>query len=151
MSHGASLATARGIHLWNCWNVVHMECIILYFSGNKKNYYYCRVGTVYSRQCICCHIPGSGKMGWNEKNHKLAQKMKKANFRDLIAATGLVILLKLDSNRRFFAHLALQFDGWPQQIIRHVFYTTSSFVYHLISISEFKLELQYGNAQSGSN
>ena len=28
--------------------------------------------------------------------------MNKANLRDLIAATGLVILLKLDSNRRFF-------------------------------------------------
>ena len=34
MSHRASLATARGIHLWNCWNVC-MECIILYSSGNK--------------------------------------------------------------------------------------------------------------------
>ena len=27
----------------------------------------------------------------------------KANLRDLIAATGLVILFKLDSNRRFFS------------------------------------------------
>ena len=35
MSHRASLATARGIHLWNCWNVVCLECIILYSSGNK--------------------------------------------------------------------------------------------------------------------
>ena len=30
------------------------------------------------------------------------KNMNKANLRDLIAATGLVILLKLDSNRRFF-------------------------------------------------
>ena len=30
-------------------------------------------------------------------------KRNKANLRDLIAATGLVILLKLDSNRRFFS------------------------------------------------
>ena len=58
----------------------------------------------------------------------------KANLRDLIAATGLVILLKLDSNRRFFAHVTLKFDGWPRKIISHVFYTTSSFVYHFISI-----------------
>ena len=29
--------------------------------------------------------------------------LNKANLRDLIAATGLVILLKLDSNRRFFS------------------------------------------------
>ena len=35
MSHRASLATARGIHLWKCWTVVCMECIILYSSGNK--------------------------------------------------------------------------------------------------------------------
>ena len=77
--------------------------------------------------------------------------LNKANLRDLIAATGLVILLKLDSNRRFFAHVTLKFDGWPRKIIRHVFYTTSSFVYHFRSISEFKLELQSWNAQSGSN
>ena len=70
----------------------------------------------------------------------------KANLRDLIAATVLVILLKLDSNSRFFALVTLKFDGWPRKIIRHVFYTTSSFVYHFISVSEFKLELQFGNA-----
>ena len=39
----------------------------------------------------------------------------------------------------------------PKTKIRHVFYTTSSFVYHFISINEFKLELQSGNTQSGSN
>ena len=77
--------------------------------------------------------------------------INKANLRDLTAGTGLVILLKLDSNRRFFARVTLKFDGWSRKIIRHVFYTTSSFVYHFRSISEFKLELQSGNAQSGSN
>ena len=57
----------------------------------------------------------------------------KANLRVLIAATGLVILLKLDSNHRFFAHVTLKFDGWPRKIIRHVFYTTSSFNLCIIS------------------
>ena len=33
---------------------------------------------------------------------------KKANLRDLIAATGLVILLKLDSNHRFFSPCDLE-------------------------------------------
>ena len=33
----------------------------------------------------------------------LPMLQNKANLRDLIAATGLVILLKLDSNRRFFS------------------------------------------------
>ena len=34
---------------------------------------------------------------------------KKANLRDLIAATGLVILLKLDSNHRFFSPCDIEF------------------------------------------
>ena len=36
MNLSASLATARGIHLWNYGrNAVHMECVLLYSSGNK--------------------------------------------------------------------------------------------------------------------
>ena len=71
----------------------------------------------------------------------------KANLRDLIAATGLVILLKLDSNRNFSAHVTLKFDGWPWKIIGHLFYTTSSFVHHVKSIGGFQQKLQSGNAQ----
>ena len=74
----------------------------------------------------------------------------KANLRDLIAATGLEILLKLDSNRRFSVRVALKFNGWPRKIIGHLFYTTSGFVHHFKSINEFKLEFQSGNAQFGS-
>ena len=41
--------------------------------------------------------------------------------------------------------------AWSQlKIIGHLFYTTSSFVHHFKPISEFKLELQSGNAQFGS-
>ena len=90
---------------------------------------------------------------WSQDSYMIYSKWKctnKANLRDLIAATGLVILLKLDSNRQFFACVTLKFNGWPRKIVRHVFYTTSSFVYHFRSISEFKLELQSGNAQFGS-
>ena len=129
----------------------------------------------------------------------------KANLRDLIAATGLVILLKLDLNRRFFSpceleiwwmtpknnrepvlcyfklfasfrshwwiqtgvtvrkrliwvkcyafesRVTLKFDGWHWKTIGHLFFATSSFVHHFVAIGEFKLELEYGNAQSGSN
>ena len=129
----------------------------------------------------------------------------KANLRDLIAATGLVILLKFDPIHRFFSpcdleiwcmtlkndrapllyyiklcvsfhihrwiqtkvtvrkHLiwvkiddflsrvTLKFDVWPWKTIGHLFYATSSFLYHFIAIGEFKLDLQSGNAQSGSN
>ena len=46
--------------------------------------------------------------------------------------------------------VTLKFDEWPRKTIRHLFYTTSSFVHHLKSIGEFKLEIQSGNAQFGS-
>ena len=51
----------------------------------------------------------------------------------------------------FFSRVTLKFDGWPSKTIGHLFYATSSFVQHFVAIGEFKLELQSGNAQSGSN
>ena len=74
----------------------------------------------------------------------------KANLRDLIAATCQVILLKLDSNHRFFSHVTLKFDWWPRKIIGHLLYITSSFVHHLKPLSEFELQLLSRNAQFGS-
>ena len=49
------------------------------------------------------------------------------------------------------SRVTLQFDGWPCKTIGHLFYATSSFVHHFVPIGEFKLELQSGNAQFGSN
>ena len=43
--------------------------------------------------------------------------------------------------------VTLKFDGWPWKTIGHIFYAASSFVHHFTAISEFKLELQSGNAQ----
>ena len=51
----------------------------------------------------------------------------------------------------FLSRVTLKFDRWPWKIIGHLFYATSSFVQHFVPIGEFKLELQSGNAQSGSN
>ena len=48
------------------------------------------------------------------------------------------------------SRVTLKFDGWPSKTIGHLFYATSRFVQHFISICEFKLELQSGNAQSRS-
>ena len=45
----------------------------------------------------------------------------------------------------FFPLVTLKFDGWPWKTIGYI-YTTSSFVHHCITIGEFKLELQSGNA-----
>ena len=74
----------------------------------------------------------------------------KANLRDLIAATGLVISNWIQIVN-FSAHVTVKFDGWPCKTIGHLFYATSSFLHHFVPIGEFKLELQSGNAQSGSN
>ena len=58
------------------------------------------------------------------------------------------IRVKIDD---FFSRVTLKFDWWPSKTIGHIFYATSSFVQHFVAIGEFKLELQSGNAQSGSN
>ena len=74
----------------------------------------------------------------------------KANLRDLIAATCLVITNWIQIVN-FSARVTVKFDGWPCKTIGHLFYATSSFLHHFVAIGEFKLELQSGNAQSGSN
>ena len=43
--------------------------------------------------------------------------------------------------------VTLKFDGWPWKTIGHLLYVALSFVHHFIAISEFKLELESGNAQ----
>ena len=58
------------------------------------------------------------------------------------------IWVKIDD---FFSRVTLQLDVWSWKTIGHLFYATSSFVHHFVAISEFKLELQSRNAQSGSN
>ena len=82
---------------------------------------------------------------WN-----LTMTFNKANLRDLIAATGLVIWNWIQIIN-FSARVTVKFDGWPRKTIGHLFYATSSFVHLFVAIGEFKLELQSGNAQSGSN
>ena len=47
--------------------------------------------------------------------------------------------------------MTLQFDGWPWKTTGQLFYATSSFVHYFVAIGEFKLELQSGNPQFGSN
>ena len=51
----------------------------------------------------------------------------------------------------FKSRVTLKFNRSPLKTIGHLFYATSSFVHHFVPIGEFKLELQSGNAQSGSN
>ena len=49
------------------------------------------------------------------------------------------------------SRVTMKFDGWPWKSIGHLSFAVSSFVQHFIAIGEFKLELQSGNAQFGSN
>ena len=76
--------------------------------------------------------------------------INKANLRDLIAATGLVVISNWIQIVDFSAHVTLKFDGWPWKTIGHFFYNTLNFVHHFKAMGEFKLELQSGNAQLGS-
>ena len=79
----------------------------------------------------------------------ILQKENKANLRDLIAATGLVISNWIQIVN-FPTRVTVKIDGWPRKTIGHFFYTTSSFVHHFKSIGEFKLGLQSRNAEFGS-
>ena len=49
------------------------------------------------------------------------------------------------------SRVTLKFDGWPWKTIGHLPFAVSSLVQPFIAIGEFKLELQSGNAQFGSN
>ena len=73
-------------------------------------------------------------------------------MRELIAATGLVILLKIGPKSSIFRPV------WPwnlmddiEKTIGHLFFPISSFVHHFKAIGEVKVELQSGNAQFGQN
>ena len=48
------------------------------------------------------------------------------------------------------SRVTFKLDGWPWKTIEHIFYVASSFMHHFITIGEFKLKLQSGNAQFGS-
>ena len=72
--------------------------------------------------------------------------LNKANLRDLIAATGLVISNWIQIVN-FSARVTVKFDWWPCKTIGHLFYATSSFVHHFVAIGEYKLELQSGNTR----
>ena len=54
------------------------------------------------------NIHAVSQSNWNEWQAVSHTKYNKANLRDLIAATGLVILLKLDLNRQFFSPCDLE-------------------------------------------
>ena len=64
------------------------------------------------------------------------------------------VTVRKRSNRveisNFLSPVTLKFNEWPWKSIGHLSYVASSCVCHFITIGEFKLELQSGNAQFGS-
>ena len=76
--------------------------------------------------------------------------LNKANLRDLIAATGTVILLKLDSNRRFLGAYDLENEWVTSQDNRPPVLCYVKAVHYFKTTNQLKFELQSGNAQFGS-
>ena len=72
------------------------------------------------------------------------QRINKANLRDLITVTGLVILLKVDSNRRFVSPCDLEI-WW--MTLKNKRAPLLYYIKHFKSIGGFKQELQSANAQ----
>ena len=63
----------------------------------------------------------SGWQGYHLLNILLMHVFNKANLRNLIAATGLVILNRIQIVD-FAASVTVKFDGWPRKTIGHFFY-----------------------------
>ena len=78
----------------------------------------------------------------------MVQCLNKANLRDLIAPSGLVILN--DIQIKFSARGTSKFDRWPRKTIGKLFYAPWNYVCHLVAIDDFKLQLSSRNVQIGA-
>ena len=81
-----------------------------------------------------------------------------SSFVHQLVAIGDFKLELQSGNAQFRSNSTIFRAVWPWNLTDdlekkkgHLFYATSSFVHHFVAIGEFKLELQSGNAQSGSN
>ena len=104
------------------------ETMLTYLYVDTRPQHYC------ARKCVWIHE-------WI---------INKANLRDLIAVTGLVILLKLDWNRQFFSPCDLQMwcmasKNYGTPLLHYIKLCASS-----QTLGEFKLDLLSRNAELGS-
>ena len=81
-----------------------------------------------------------------------------SSFVHQFVAVGELKLELQSGNAQFGLNSMIFLAVWPSDLtydlkktIAYLFYATSSFVHHFVAIGGFKLELQSGNAQSGSN
>ena len=126
--HVNILLTVAASHVFTCcWIPIFLSSLIKMAASSIFSRLVCRL-----KLCIIFLLKSWGFFA------------NKANLRDLIAATGLVILLILDQIINFLVCMILKFDRRPWKTIGHLFYATSSFVHHFVAIGQFKLELQSG-------
>ena len=110
-------------------------------------------GALYTISCYCGHWPilwdGYTKIPWAFAL-LLHKQGKSEGFEscDRPIVQKRPIWVKISD---VLYRVTLKFDGWPWKTIGHLSFAVSSFVQHFIAIGEFKLELQSGNAQFGSN
>ena len=111
-------------------------------------------GCNHYRSWVCLktntHILDSSKCRWSSNKLILGKQGKSEGFEscDRPIVRKRSIWVKIGD---VLSRVTLKFDGWPWETIGHLFNATSSFVHHFVAIGAFKLELQSGNAQSGSN
>ena len=92
------------------------------FGASLQSHGFIKTGVTVGTQPIWVEIDEFCPVWpWN-----LIMILKNANLRDLITAIGLVILVKLDSNRQLFSPCDLEIWWWPWKTIGHFFYTMSS-------------------------
>ena len=100
-------------------------------------------GTCSSHDLMLCNYVGVALQPGNISQTKISAFWEnKANLRDLIATTGLMILPKSVS-----LWPQLQFDRWSRKTIGNLFHAPRSNVCHFIATREDNFELPHGNAE----
>ena len=132
------------------------SCGIKIYIDNKENLrdLIAVTGLVISNRQVFC--PCDGEIWWmTSKNNRALYYVKLcASFQiHWWIQTGFTVQkrsIRVEIRDKLSC-VTLKFDGRPWKTIGHLFYATSSFVQHFVAIGEFKLQLQSGNAHSGSN
>ena len=104
------------------------------------------------RYSVLCYLEIRWMTLENNRAHLLYYIKLCASFQIHLWNKGGVTVRKLLIwvNIDFLSCVTLKFNGWHWKTKGHLFYTTLSFVHHFKAMAEFKLELQFGNAQFGS-
>ena len=111
----------------------------------------------WNRQFFLASVILKFDNGWPRKTIRHLFYATSSFVHHLIAIGEFTV--KLQSTRKrtiwvkicyYLSCVTLKFERWPWKTTGHHLYATSSFVHHFVAISEFKLELQSGNAQIGS-